>query len=170
GLGGLPPHLDVLVSANKAWSIGLESKCIEFLNGHKTEFARSYDSLTGLEAARPYFDLISTLRKHPAEYEYLNAPQLIKHALGLANCFPDQHATLLYLFWEPANWQLLDEFEEHRREILAFAQAVSGSTSRFAFASYPDLWAEWDAAESHTLLKAHVAALRQRYDVDVHQI
>jgi hypothetical protein len=164
----VPPHLDVLATAKKRLQVGLESKCIEFLNGHKTEFPRSYDSLAGLIAAKPYFDLIASLRKNPADYEYLDAPQLIKHALGLAKCFPDQYVTLLYVFWEPANGQMVKEFQEHRREIVRFAQAVSGSTIRFVWLSYPELWAEWDVVAGIPWLKPHVAALKERYELDLH--
>jgi hypothetical protein len=169
GLSGLPPHLDVLGSLRKPRRVGVESKCTEFLSGHKTKFAPSYDSLTRLSSAKAYFDLIGPLRSSPGEYKHLDAPQLIKHALGLATCFPSESVTLLYLFWEPLNWERFIEFKSHREEIHKFANAVSGSPIQFMWMSYPELWATWASTtnEQPRWLNAHITALKERYEFNL---
>jgi hypothetical protein len=144
GLNGTPPHPDLLAKGSKGASVAVESKCIEYLNGHKTDFPASYDSLQGPGSQTEYFKLIDALRTKPKAFKRLDAPQLVKHALGLATRFPAEQVTLLYLFWEPANWRLFRPFQEHRDEMAKFVEAVGGCQIRFNFMSYPDLWAEWE--------------------------
>lgn len=55
-----------------------------------------------------------TLLQEPKRYLYLDAAQLVKHALGFARCYADRTVTLLYLYWEPRN-------AERRRQRVAEA-------------------------------------------------
>jgi hypothetical protein len=165
GLKGIPPHLDVLCTSAREHIVGIESKCLEFLQPHRAQFSQSYDVLRSLKAARPYFDLIPSLRADPDQFVYLDAAQLIKHALGLANCFPARRPTLLYLFWEPSDWSQFSEFRAHRDEVERFACSVRNSGVEFAFASYPELWASWRNAGEPSSLQEHAQTLMERYNV-----
>ncbi|MDZ4801798.1 MAG: hypothetical protein SGI92_26880 [Bryobacteraceae bacterium] len=163
GLHGTPPHLDLLAKGPKGASVAVESKCIEYLNGHNTDFPVSYDSLQGPGSQTEYFKLIDSLRANPKAFKRLDAPQLVKHALGLATCFPDEQVTLLYLFWEPVNWHLFRPFQEHRDEMARFAEVVAGCQIRITCMSYPDLWAAWKGQAKPSWLGPQVASLTDRY-------
>lgn len=167
GLNGTPPHLDLLAIHPIDPPVAVESKCLEFLNAHRIAFSSQYDALKGPGSKTPYYDMIRRLRTDPAMFQYLDAAQLIKHALGLANIFQGMPVELLYLYWEPSNWHEFREFNDHRTEIEQFARLVSGCTIRFAALSYRELWSEWAKLEEPTWLTAHVKALAERYIVAV---
>ena len=90
---------------------------------------------------------------------YLDRAQLLKHYLGVKNCFPEKAATLLYVFWEPRNWPEFDACVEHRAEVGAFARGLADPLVRFRAQSYAELWAEW--------VTPHASRLAARYLVDV---
>jgi hypothetical protein len=96
----------------------------------------------------------------------MDRSQLIKHAFGLMHTYPNQPITLIYLFWEPENWEGIGEFQAHRREIETFSHATAGcSHIEFGWQPYLDLWRGWDEIESPDWLNGHVKALKQRYGV-----
>ena len=99
----------------------------------------------------------------PGIYRWLDAAQLIKHAFGLMRSHPG--ATLLYLYWEPLNADLA-LFEEHRREIRAFADKVGKSPTPFRAMSYNVLWESWDPSAS-AWLRTHLEDIRARYAVEI---
>ena len=96
------------------------------------------------------------LRKSPKTYRWLDVAQLIKHAFGLAYTFPNRPVTLLYLYWEPSNPDMFPMFDEHRREIARFAEAIAGDGPKFVSMSYPELWQRWQAVTEFEWLKIHV--------------
>ena len=71
---------------------------------------------------------------------------------------------LLYLLWEPVNWNDFDVFKNHREEIENFANQVKGSTVKFVAKSYPELWIEWDNQKD---ISDHAANLRSRYSLSI---
>jgi len=171
GLRGTPPTVDVLIW-NRDQTIGIESKCLEYFGTHEANFADAYDTIGPPRADSRWFRELEDLRHHPAKYRRLDAAQLIKHYLGLAHTAlqgvdaPPQ-ITLLYLFWEPTNWQTLAPCVQHREEIAAFADSVHGDRVRFEWANYLELWAQWQPLPEPAWGGAHVAALRERYGVRV---
>jgi hypothetical protein len=167
GLNGTPPHLDVLATHSIDPPVAIESKCLEFLNAHRITFSSQYDGLKGSGSKTPYYDMIRRLRTERAMFQYLDAAQLIKHALGLANIFQGMPVVLLYLHWEPSNWQEFREFAQHRSEIAEFGRYVSGCRIRFMSMSYQELWSEWEKLEEPSWLRAHIKALAERYTVAV---
>jgi hypothetical protein len=101
----------------------------------------------------------------PRRYRFLDAAQLVKHYLGLKCRFGRADVALAYVYWEPSDADGVAECLVHRAEVAAFAKAVGDPRMRFVARSYPDLWSEWDAPGRPGWLRAHVAALRARYDV-----
>jgi hypothetical protein len=158
GLGGTPPHLDLLAVGPKI--TGVESKCTEWMAAKKANFVASYDTLAKRWAGCPWFDVIAEIRKEPRRYSHLDAAQLVKHALGLKNCFPEATPTLLYLFWEPLNAADWGECAMHRAEIEDVRNRIHDCTVNLEAMSYPELWSAWNA--SHLPLK-HLEHLRSRY-------
>lgn len=68
---------------------------------------------------------------------YLDAPQLLKHMLGLAHA-GIRH--LIYLWYDIG----LADAVEHRREVEAFAAAVAGDSVSFSAATYQEVFAAID--------------------------
>jgi hypothetical protein len=101
-----------------------------------------------------------------ALFVYLDAAQLIKHTCGLSHVFKGQEVVLLYLFWEPANYEDFCEFAKHRDELDRFAQLSAGSGIKFAWKSYLDLWNDW-ANLSPEWARVHAASLLERYAVEI---
>ena len=163
--GRRPPNLDVLTE-DLAGIVAIESKCLEHLSPHVAEFAPAYESEIKDERCQSaWFREMQRLRKLPRTYRWLDVAQLIKHAFGLAYTFPNRPVTLLYLYWEPSNADMFPMFDEHRREIARFAEAIAGDGPKFVSMSYPELWQGWQAVTEPEWLKIHVSRLRTRYAV-----
>lgn len=162
---GTPPNLDVLVSGESG-VMGIESKLTEYLTPHRAKFSPAYEEqIRDARREEGYFSEMQRLMDEPDRYTWLDAAQLIKHAFGLAHTFRDRPATLLYLFWEPADPSVASVFVDHRREIAAFAERVAGSTPVFKAMSYSELWTSWEGAGHQDWLGRHIAELRARYEV-----
>jgi hypothetical protein len=137
GLHGTPPTLDVAVTGPSGHVCGVESKFCEPYRskGKRDPFAASYfPDGPGLWEARglPRCEqLARSLRDRTVTFEYLDAPQLLKHALGL---FSQQHsASLLYLWYdEPPEGQAL------KQELAHFTKELDTRLG-FRSCSYQDL-------------------------------
>ncbi|ESX88682.1 hypothetical protein [Mesorhizobium sp. LSHC412B00] len=166
--GRRSPNLD-LVAEHPGGIVAVESKCLEPLSAHKPEFAPAYfREITDSRRETAWFAEMTRLTLIPSPYRWLDAGQLIKHALGISYTFPDRPTTLLYLFWEPLNPHAHPVFEEHRQEIRQFANAVNGNGGPvFMALSYLDLWASWDKVGLPGGLQRHLDGLRSRYAVSI---
>jgi hypothetical protein len=155
--------------------IGVESKCLEFLTPKIAKISQRYNAeIADHRRQSGWYERMEALQANPRTYVTLDAAQLIKHAFGLAHTFQEQcaneRATLLYLFWEPADPKPHDIFQLHRAEAAEFADRVRDAGLRFAFMSYPELWREWKANTPPEWLASHIATLKQRYAVDLPEI
>ncbi|MEO7859752.1 MAG: hypothetical protein ABIU05_04805, partial [Nitrospirales bacterium] len=166
GLKGTPPHLDLRLDADDR-VLAVESKCLEYLTPKRAIFARAYDRIVDQRAESPWYRHIHLLRNYDQHYRYLDAAQLIKHYLGLSHGEPRRSITLLYLFWEPRNWQDFEACRQHRAEIHAFSEVVAGDRVRFEACSYDDLWKEWAQRQTPDWLPGHVERLIARYMVEL---
>lgn len=166
GLDGTPPHLDLRLDADDR-VLAIESKCLEYLAPKQARFASAYETITDHRAQSPWFRHIAMLRKEPGHYRHLDAAQLIKHYLGLSHSVPSKSITLLYLYWEPCDWQDFEPFTQHRAEIREFSQAVAGDPVCFAAISYNDLWATWERIQEPAWLPAHIQRLTARYCIEL---
>ena len=166
GLGGTPPHLDLLVEALSPSIVAVESKATEYLQVHEAKFAPSYESVGWPKCVEGYAALMRRLSAHACSFEYLDAAQLVKHAFGLATTFGDCDTLLLYLFWEPENGDSFREFDQNRNELQQFAASVAGSSVKFQWMSYSCLWCEW-AQKDLKWLRQHASRLRDRYAVRI---
>ncbi len=158
------PHVDV-VANGRGGMVAIQSTCLEYLTLKRATFSPRYRTQIVDERCKgPWFEeMVRLASGRGSGYVMIDAAQLIEHALGLtrASALP---TTLLYLFWEPMDAGLSPLFARHRGEIDVFAARVEGSTLRFAAMSYAELWSEWDDS-GDPFLRAHVAALRARYEV-----
>ncbi len=163
GLGGTPPNLDVVFEAGNA-VIAVESKCTEYLSLHRAAFSSSYrDRISDARAGSPWFKEMLRLTEAPEAYRWLDAAQLIKHALGLAHTFPDRKVTLLYVFWQPQGAELCPVYAQHQAECRSFSKAIAGGAVMFEFMDYRALWDSWRALKRPDWLIRHLDRLTIRY-------
>lgn len=156
-LGRTPPHLDVLAEGDAM--LAIESKCTEWLNRKAPTFSNSYDHLRKSCGFSPWFQQIDELRAQPDRYRYLDAAQLVKHALGLMGKYGTREVRLIYLYWEPRNSEGWEECRLHSVEAQDLASRVCGSTVRLVPMSYADLFNTW----THAGAPPHAPYLRMRY-------
>jgi hypothetical protein len=168
GLGGTPPNLD-LFAENDQVIIGVESKFLEYLTPKIPFFPDSYKRTHLPLAEDKWWGLLEDMKK--SNPLHLDAAQLIKHYLGLVNHnernkkeYPNRKIFLVYLFWEPENWDEFDVFIKHREEIERFKDRVKDTSVTFADQSYPELWKEWEFQKE---LANHLMRLRGRYYVRI---
>lgn len=159
--------LDIVLSSNSQ-VIGIESKLIEHLGNKTVEFNCKYrKQIQDERRNQGYFKEMRQLEMEqqmgkPCRYRHLDAAQLIKHAFGLSKTFKNETKQLLYIFWEPINWQSHQVFIDHRSEIKEFSNRVQGSFPAFHYISYPELWARL-RQEASSLLCDHIDQLERRY-------
>ena len=80
GLLGTPPTLDVLVEGPEV--LAIESKLTEPFRPHEAHFEPAYAEAT-CRLPGKWREEYARLDRDPFRYRYLDAAQLIKHALGL---------------------------------------------------------------------------------------
>jgi hypothetical protein len=139
------PHLDVLLTSPTR-VLGVESKCLEHLSPKAIKFSPTYDRINDRRAQSAWFLAITRLRSSK-EFKYLDVAQLIKHGLGLLYTYSnnDEKAiALVYLFWEPVNWQQFDTFKRHREETEVFRKLLEDDIVSFKAQSYLELWGQWE--------------------------
>jgi hypothetical protein len=159
------PNLDVWIEFENE-VLAVESKLLEYLTPKKPEFSLRYESLAPPKSDPCWWSAYQEAKT--GTVQHLDRAQLVKHYFGL-NEFRQRHPecptlTLLYLFWEPLNWQDLEECRQHREEVTRFAEAVSSSPIKFRWLTYNDLWAEWSGIPD---LIAHARSLKERYEVSL---
>ncbi len=164
GIGRQPPNLD-LVAEGPEGIVAVESKCLEPLSPHVANFAPVYFThITDERRKTSWFAEMQRLAREPRTYRWLDAAQLVKHALGVSYMFPSQSAVLLYIYWEPSDKDAFSVFAEHRAEIGRFAASIQGGGGpEFVAMSYPELWKLWETPGSPDWLRSHLARLRARY-------
>lgn len=126
-LGGVPPHLDVEFGGVGLNPVAIESKFTEPYHRHtKRTIKDSYFSHDGLWAQLPRCEkLIRHIRNEEqgkTSFAHLDAPQLLKHILGLAAKFGPAGFELVYLWYEMPS----PEADRHRIEIEDFSKSIAG--------------------------------------------
>lgn len=161
GLKGTPPNLDVVLTMADGELIAIESKFCEWMAPAAPDFRalrpsyfrQPYWSLRGLPACQ---DLAHALDQQRASFRYLDAAQLLKHALGLATQNGGRFH-LWYLFYDSSS----AAGDIHRAEIDLFGQKVRGDIG-FRALSYQTLIGSLERYAGPD--DAHyIAYLRSRY-------
>jgi hypothetical protein len=164
GAPGAAANLDAVAqSANGA--ICIESAFLETLNEKDARFSPAFAAAIEQVAEESWAAVYRSLVRTPRQFQHLDAAQLVRDYLGIRGALAPtlDRLTLLYLYWEPSDADQVPAFVEHRAEVNAFAEAVSGSAVRFVATSYPSLWSEWQRAESWPDAQEHVRLLTERY-------
>ncbi|UCG38009.1 MAG: hypothetical protein JSV00_07345 [bacterium] len=161
---GRPAVLDVFASGFEG-VVGVECAFLEPFQkrARTTPFAPQYHYFRDKPNCRIWYDQVVKLNSFPEKFRYLDARKLVSQALGLIAHYGPAPVNLLYLFWEPENWQGMEEFLGHRLEIQAFTDEIKGSSVSLVAQSYADLLASWGGYMRIDWVRKHVAGLAQRY-------
>ena len=160
GLRGTPPTLDLVLVASESLAWGIESKFTEPFQCHqrRAPFAKSYfDAEVGLWTALglPKCQaLAKNLSSGTTSFAYLDAPQLLKHSLGLRRRY--RNAQLLLLWYEAKG----PESTALRSEIYTFSTLVDPSLGFHAI-TYREVFARLSTDAIADI--RHVDYLRARY-------
>ena len=127
GLPGTPPNLDVAIGLNSGHVVAIESKFTEWLtpksptlSPFKSKYFESPDqwSSKGLHSCQR---LAEAMQDGTEKFRHLDAAQLLKHALGLANNVLGKF-DLFYIYFDCSG----QESRTHRNEIERFGSLVAG--------------------------------------------
>ena len=135
GVGGYRPHVDVELTGTSK-PIAIESKFTEpYRRGRKTlkdKYAKTagiWGKYTGCES------LAKQIVEGKEIFQYLDAPQLVKHILGLKTQYKEEGFALVYLWYDfPST-----EANTHSHEIKVFKERVSGEID-FREMTFQDLF------------------------------
>ena len=137
GLAGTPPNLDVVLTLQSGTCFAIESKFSEWLArkpAGKLAFKEKYFAggveLWADKKLSECQTLAGPMQAGAVEFEYLDAPQLLKHALGLATQL-GAHFSLHYFYYD---WPG-EESQQHQVEIRAFASQIDAGLA-FTASSY----------------------------------
>jgi len=159
-LRGIPPHLDVELS-NDDLRVAIESKFTEIYHRHtKRELRDAYVQKPGLWAGLPKCESLANLihseNGRKTRFSYLDAPQLLKHILGLKSQPGAKPFKLIYLWYEYPS----KEAEQHRLEIERFSNCLGGEVS-FIDMTYQELF---EAINTSRLAdRGYLDYLKERY-------
>ena len=130
GCGGTPPNLDVALTFDGGRVVAVESKFSEWLTpkAHgRAPFSPAYFAggqgrweRRGLPRCQALAEAVASGERR---YVYLDAAQLLKHALGLATHHTPGGFSLLYMYCDHSGI----ESAQHSAEIVDFAQRVDGA-------------------------------------------
>jgi hypothetical protein len=161
GLEGNPPNLDVCIPLASGHTVAIESKFCEWLgrkSSNKEYFKPKYfadrSQLWAVRGLQRCQQLAADMRQKREHFTYLDAPQLLKHALGLATQ-QGQRFDLYYLYFE---WRG-PESAKHRAEIERFSERV-GTELRFRSFTYQELFHQ---LQGRLVEPSYINYLRERY-------
>jgi hypothetical protein len=142
GLEGEPPNLDVVIELSSGMTLAIESKFCEWVTPRplaKAPFKDKYFfpdpglwSRYGLPECQK---LAREMHCNVERFQHLDAPQLLKHALGLAKTL-GTHFCLWYLYYD---WPC-PEADGHSKDIARFEARV-GDELKFHPLTYQELFA-----------------------------
>lgn len=163
GLKGMPPTLDVSLTLNDGPLVAIESKFTEWMTRKKADLPRLRDKYLrpgtlwddiGLPRCQ---QLAAAIAAGAETFLQLDAPQLLKHALGLGTSAARPFA-LMYLYHDYANTAAMAD--RHREEIARFTGLVDDRLG-FAAMSYQQLIA--GLAATPGVDSDYVHYLQERY-------
>lgn len=164
GLTGNPPNLDVTLKLSNGHIIGIESKFSEWLSpkskGKELFKPKYFPSGSGLWTDCGLSEsqkLAGRISRGDAQFRYLDAPQLLKHSLGMANNLGDQFSLYyVYLDW-PGKESII-----HSQEVSQFRDLV-GEELRFVAITYQELMA--NLSTERNVDEGYLSYLGSRYCV-----
>lgn len=160
-LGGIPPHLDIEFHGAGLKLVAVESKFTETYHRHTKRKMKSryYEQETLWVQLPKCEELLRYIRgeeQRKTSFSYLDAPQLLKHILGLVTTFGTTGFQLVYLWYEVPS----SEAMEHRRELEEFKNRI-GDEVNFRDITYQELFS--NIRKCPDVDRAYISYLAGRY-------
>jgi hypothetical protein len=135
GVRGIRPHVDVeFTGAIKPTAV--ESKFTEPYSKSRKSLARAYLDTPGVWGGYTRCELLANqIVSGEKVFEHLDAPQLIKHILGLKTKYGENGFALLYLWYDLPSI----EANKHSQEIQSFTSSIEYEID-FKYLTYQDLF------------------------------
>ena len=162
-LEGSPPNLDLAIELISGVTVGVESKFCEWLTpkpSKKECFKPKYfprgkfiwkdQGLSGCQ------ELALSIQRGVEKYRYLDAAQLLKHALGLATQLSNRFV-LYYLYYD---WSCTQS-EQHKKELERFTNLL-GEELRLHTLTYQELFSRLSSGPDN-IDGRYLSYLRKRY-------
>ena len=171
--GGRHPWLDVVIET-EGCVVGIESKRYEPFRGKpKPEMSEAFWRDVWGKNMLGYTSVRDDLRLRTLDFRWLDASQLVKHALGLRSSaqprrrYSGKRPILVYLHAEPEAWPDRRavpsvDLAGHRKEIELFAERVAGDEVGFVPIPYRRLLNSWLTAKNGAV-RDHAAAVAQAF-------
>lgn len=164
GARGTPPVIHALAIGEQG-VVGISARLFDYVAPARSRLATTYADAMLPELMGPWQEAAAVDdRREPLYRRQVDAPHLMKLALGLARIFPGRPVRLLYLFLEPAGCDGASVFDEHRTALDELSAATRDSAVSFVACSFHELWDGWTRARS-TAMRGIVAELGRRYTV-----
>lgn len=134
------PNLDLFLTVGDGQKVGVECKFLEPYRDPGVDsplslrYYPSGDGFWSRRGLRHTQRLVDSMR---GQWDFLDAPQLLKHILGLGHDSPDQPVRLMYIWFNTGR----PDAERHRTEIQRFENVVRGDDVHFDAISYQELFA-----------------------------
>ena len=126
GVGGESPHVDIEFTSRTLAPVAIEAKFTEQYYRKRKSLKNKYIEIVGIWGNYAGCKSLANLILEEKEvFEYLDAPQLLKHILGLKTEYGEQGFELLYLWYKVDS----DEASQHEREIKRFASFIDSDLS-----------------------------------------
>lgn len=138
-VGPRSPNLDLLLALVDGQRIGIESKFVEPYRNSGTGYSLSpkyFPPGLGLWSNAGLLRAQGLANEIRGQWKYLDAPQLLKHMLGLRSEQPEATVQLIYV-WYDTNF---DDAKAHRAELELFSDSIAGDVVRFSAISYQELF------------------------------
>ena len=162
GLKGNPPNVDVVLKLEGNHYVAIESKFTEWLASRERRLDPKYfppgEELWTLQK-RPNCQALAIAFREAAPFKFLDAPQLLKHALGLAREKTGTYE-LYYIYFD---WKC-PEGKIHADEVARFGDLV-GEEIRFRAITYQNLFERLNMT-CRQEDAAYLEYLRQRYSAN----
>jgi hypothetical protein len=162
------PTLDAVRSTGSG-SVAIEAKVAEpWRSAPKVMLQRQYDAPAA--AVSPgTIGMLEALRSRELAYRCLDAAQLLKHLLGVHSALNagavTAPATLAFVYWRPSESGCHSAlFEMLEAELDDFKDRLGDQAVAITRRSTCELLTEWSSDGASGRVRAHAAALRERYD------
>lgn len=135
GVGGMRPHVDIEFTGSHK-PAAVESKFTEPYSKGRKSLRKAYVETPGVWGKYTNCELLANqIVSEDKVFEHLDAPQLLKHILGLKTKYGEEGFTLLYLWYDFASI----EADKHRQEIQTFRNSIENEID-FRHLTYQDVF------------------------------
>ncbi len=129
------PNIDIVISDFRSRIFAIESKFSEPYRKNHPGLKKVYlDSTSFWHGLPNLYELAKEISPDDNKFKYLDAPQLIKHILGLKMNYKKSDWMLLYLWYDVIG----HDGAEHRKEIERFAEIAKSDKVKFRYITYQE--------------------------------